>query len=50
MKSVAYHVIGVVKDFNYSSLHDKVGPLVINLGDNRGSLAVRLRGGNIMRP
>jgi len=47
MKSVAYHVIGVVKDFNFSSLHDKVGPLVINMGDNRGSLAVRLRGGNI---
>jgi putative ABC transport system permease protein len=47
MKSVGYHVIGVIKDFNFSSLHDKVGPLVINLGDNRGSLAVRLRSGNI---
>ena len=50
MKSVAYHVIGVVKDFNFSSMHDKVGPLVMNLGDNRGSLAVRLRGGNIIAP
>ena len=48
MKSVAYHVIGVVKDFNFSSMHDKVGPLVMNLADNRGSMAVRLRGGNIM--
>ncbi len=48
MKSVAYHVVGVIKDFNFSSLHDKVGPLVINMGDNRGSLAVRLRGGNII--
>ena len=48
MKSVAYHVIGVVKDFNFSSMHDKVGPLVINLGDSRGSLAVRLRGGNMI--
>ena len=47
MKSVEYHVIGVVKDFNFSSMHDKVGPLVMNMGDNRGSLAVRLRGGNI---
>ena len=47
MKSVAYHVVGVVKDFNFSSMHDKVGPLVMNMGDNRGSLAVRLRGGNI---
>jgi putative ABC transport system permease protein len=50
MKSVAYHVIGVVKDFNFSSMHDKVGPLVINMSDNRGSLAVRLRGGNIVAP
>ena len=48
MKSVAYHVIGVVKDFNFSSMHDKVGPLVMNMGDNRGSLAVRLRSGNII--
>jgi putative ABC transport system permease protein len=48
MKSVAYHVVGVVKDFNFSSMHDKVGPLVMNLRDNRGSLAVRLRGGNIV--
>ncbi len=47
MKSVAYHVVGVIKDFNFSSMHDKVGPLVMNMGDNRGSLAVRLRGGNI---
>jgi putative ABC transport system permease protein len=48
MKSVAYHVVGVVKDFNFSSMHDKVGPLVINMGDNRGSMAVRLRSGNIV--
>ncbi|HUB60376.1 MAG TPA: ABC transporter permease [Puia sp.] len=47
MKSVAYHVIGVIKDFNFSSMHDKVGPLVINLSDSRGSLAVRLHGGDI---
>jgi putative ABC transport system permease protein len=48
MKSVAYHVIGVVKDFNFSSMHDKVGPLIMNMGDNRGSLAVRLRSSNII--
>jgi putative ABC transport system permease protein len=48
MKSVAYHVVGVVKDFNFSSMHDKVGPLVINMGDNRGSLAVRLRSSDII--
>jgi putative ABC transport system permease protein len=43
----AYHVIGVVKDFNYSSVHNKILPLLMNLADNRGSLAVRLKGGNI---
>jgi putative ABC transport system permease protein len=43
----AYHVIGVVKDFNYSSAHNKILPLIMNLADNRGSLAVRLKGGNI---
>jgi putative ABC transport system permease protein len=48
MKAVAYHVVGVVKDFNFSSMHDKVGPLVMNMGDNRGSLAAHLRGGNII--
>jgi putative ABC transport system permease protein len=47
MKSAAFHVIGVVKDFNFSSMHDKVGPLVMNMGDNRGSMGVRLRGGDM---
>jgi putative ABC transport system permease protein len=46
-KALPFHVIGVVKDFNFSSMHDKVGPLVIQMGDNRGSIAIRLRGGNI---
>ena len=43
----AYHVIGVVKDFNYSTVHNKILPLIMNLSDNRGSLAVRLKGGHI---
>ena len=47
MKTRAYHVIGVVKDFNYSSMHDKVGPAVINLSDARKSIAVRLQPGSI---
>jgi putative ABC transport system permease protein len=44
---LAYHIIGVVKDFNYSTVHNKILPLIMNLSDNRGSLAVRLKGGNI---
>jgi len=45
MEPVTMHVIGIVKDFNYSTMHQKVGPLVMQLADNRGSMAVRLRPG-----
>jgi putative ABC transport system permease protein len=40
--ATAYRIIGVVKDFNYSSMHNNVGPLVIQEGDNRGSIALRI--------
>ena len=45
--SVAFHVVGVVKDFNFSSMHENVGPLVINSGENWGSIAVRVHTKNI---
>jgi putative ABC transport system permease protein len=44
---VPLHIVGVIKDFNYNSLHEKVGPVIIQFGDNRGILAVRLKAGNI---
>ena len=44
---VAYHVIGVIKDFNFSSLHQHVGPLILQLGDNWGNIAVRMNTKNI---
>ncbi len=47
MKPLGYHVIGVVKDFNFSSMHQNVGPLLIQLGDNRGSIALRVNTKNI---
>jgi putative ABC transport system permease protein len=46
-KSSAFHIVGVVKDFNYSSMHDKVGPLVIEYGDDWGSMALRINSKNI---
>ncbi|MBS1597880.1 MAG: ABC transporter permease [Bacteroidetes bacterium] len=46
-KSKAFHIIGVVKDFNFSSMHDKVGPLVIELGENFGRVAMRIDTKNI---
>jgi len=46
-KADVYHVVGVVKDFNFSSMHDKVGPLVIRLADNWGSIAMRVNTKNL---
>jgi putative ABC transport system permease protein len=45
--SLAYHVIGVVKDFNFSSMHQVVGPLIIQKGENWGAIAVRADTKNI---
>lgn len=38
-----YTVIGVVKDFNFSSLRDNVTPMVLFLGKNTDNLAVKVK-------
>jgi len=43
MSSVPYHIIGVVKDFNYSSMHDRIHPLLMQFADNFGAVAIRFR-------
>jgi putative ABC transport system permease protein len=45
--SRGYHIIGVVKDFNFSSMHDKVGPMIIELNDSWGKVALRVNASNI---
>src|ERR1700722_20400447 len=41
-KPLAFHVVGIVKDFNYNSMHDKIGPLVMTVNTfNWGTRAVR---------
>ncbi|MFI5154425.1 MAG: ABC transporter permease, partial [Chitinophagales bacterium] len=45
--SKPFHIVGVVNDFNFSSMHDKVGPLIIELGENYGRVAMRINSGNI---
>ena len=45
--SIAYHVVGIVKDFNFSTMHNNIGPLIIQEGDNRGSIAMRIDTKNI---
>jgi putative ABC transport system permease protein len=48
-KPRAFHVIGIVKDFNFSSMHDKVGPMVMSLSVDRnwGNIALRFKTNNI---
>ncbi|MBS1531651.1 MAG: ABC transporter permease [Bacteroidetes bacterium] len=43
----AYHIIGVVKDFNFSSMHNKIGPLTMALGENYGDIVLRINTRNI---
>jgi putative ABC transport system permease protein len=45
-----YTVIGVMKDFNYESLHQKIRPLIIRLFNSRGfgrNVSVKLSANNI---
>jgi putative ABC transport system permease protein len=46
-KPQAFHIVGVVKDFNFSSLHDKVGPLIAEYAENTGSISLRVNMANI---
>ncbi|HEU4551371.1 MAG TPA: ABC transporter permease [Chitinophaga sp.] len=43
----AYHIIGVVKDFNYNSMHQAITPLFLWLDEQRGSMAFRIKTGDI---
>lgn len=45
--AIAYHIVGVVRDFNFSSMHQNVGPLIINKGENWGNIALRINTKNI---
>ncbi|MGV3589503.1 MAG: ABC transporter permease [Adhaeribacter sp.] len=38
-----YQVIGVVKDFHFQSLHQRITPLLMMLNDNSGSLVVKAK-------
>jgi len=43
----AREVIGVIKDFNYQSLHDEINPLIIFPGSDGDKISIRLAGGDI---
>lgn len=48
-KFFAYDIIGIVKDFNYSDLYNKIGPLIIPISSEMGvsNAAIRISPENI---
>jgi len=42
-----YHIIGVVKDFNFQSLRSNVIPLILFMGDDEGGISIRANAANI---
>ncbi len=44
---LAYHILGVVKDFNFNSLRQQVTPLVFMLGSSPGNAAIRVHAANL---
>ncbi|MGH2565914.1 MAG: ABC transporter permease, partial [Ginsengibacter sp.] len=42
-----YHIIGVVKDFNYSSLRDNIQPLALTYSADNGAVTARVKTTNL---
>ncbi|MDP4251872.1 MAG: ABC transporter permease [Bacteroidota bacterium] len=42
-----YHIIGVIKNFNFSSLREVVTPLAFHLGKDNGNISVRINASDI---
>ncbi|RIV43875.1 ABC transporter permease [Flagellimonas pelagia] len=40
------HIIGVVKDFNYDSMYNKVGPYFISYRNNTANIVMRIKAGH----
>jgi putative ABC transport system permease protein len=49
LKITEWHVVGVVDDFNFNSLREVVTPLLLYMHEDRGSLAIRVKGDNTTR-
>jgi putative ABC transport system permease protein len=45
--ALACHVVGVVKDFNFNSMHDKIQPLVMQVKPFWSGMGVRYRGKDV---
>jgi putative ABC transport system permease protein len=42
-----YHIIGVIKDFNFESLRDKISPLALVYSPDNGAISVRMHTANL---
>jgi putative ABC transport system permease protein len=42
-----WHVLGVIKNFNFSSLRDVITPLALKFGNNNGNISVRINTSDI---
>jgi len=42
-----FHIIGIVKDFNFESLHSKISPLALVYSPDNGAISVRLHTANL---
>lgn len=42
-----YHVIGIVKDFHFRSMHERIGPLVMTLNNGWGWMMVKTRSAQV---
>ncbi len=42
-----YHIIGVIKNFNYRSIKEGIKPLLLMYGEDRGAVTVRIKSNNI---
>lgn len=46
-EQISFHIIGIVKNFNFSSLRDVVTPLALFLGRDNGGISVRITSTNV---
>jgi len=42
-----FHIVGVMKDFNYKSLRENVTPLIFFYSEDRGALSVRMKSADL---
>lgn len=45
--SIAYTIIGVIKDFNYETLHNKINPLALFLGESNHNVSFKIHATDI---